>query len=222
MGPVNRVVHDIPAAARLDPESAEWLRVLCGTGPRREAALARLHEMLVRIARGEVRRRGQRLRITGSELEDLAHQAAADALMAITGKLGQFRGESRFTTWACKFVIVEVSAKIGRHFWRHPPVQLDAEDWDRLPDRFGFEPARESEWRDLIAALRRAVDTELTARQREVFVAIVLNGVPLDALAARLGSNRNAVYKMMFDARRKLRAALAANGYLDHDDSRRS
>jgi RNA polymerase sigma-70 factor (ECF subfamily) len=156
------------------------------------------------------------------EVEDLAYQAAADALMAITGKLGQFRGESRFTTWAYKFVIFEVSAKIGGHFWRRRDVPLDAEDWDRLPDRFGFEPARVSEWRDLPAALRHAVDIELTARQREVFVAIVLNGVPLDALALSLRSNRNAAYKMMFDARRKLRAALAANGYLDHNDSRRS
>jgi RNA polymerase sigma-70 factor, ECF subfamily len=177
---------------------------------------------LLRIAQREVRRRAQRLRITGPEVEDLAYQAAADALMAITGKLGQFRGESRFTTWAYKFVIFEVSVKIGRHFWRRPNVPLDAEDWDRLPDRFGFEPARASEWRDLLAALRRAVDTELTARQREVFVAIVLNDVPLDAVALRLGSNRNAIYKMMFDARRKLRATLAANGYLDHDDPRRS
>ena len=97
-------------------------------------------------------------------------------------------------------------------------MRLQAEDWDRLPGRFGLEPARESEWRDLLAALRRAVDTELTARQREVFVAIVVNDVPLDALAVRLGSNRNALYKMMFDARRKLRAALAAHGYLDDDD----
>ena len=142
--------------------------------------------------------------------------------MAVTGKLGQFRGESRFTTWACKFAIFEVSAKIGRHFWRHPAVPLDAEDWDRLPDRFGFEPAREAEWRDLLAALRRAVDTELTARQREVFVAIVLNGVPLDTLVIELGSSRNAIYKMVFDARRKLRAALVANGYLGHDTPGRS
>ena len=196
--------------------------MLAVAGPQREAALARLHGTLLRIAQREVRRRGQRLRITGPELEDLAYQAAADALMAITGKLGQFRGESRFTTWAYRFVILEVSAKLGRHFWRRPDVPLEAEDWDRLPGRFGFEPARESEWRDLLAALHRAVDTELTARQREVFVAIVLNDVPLDALALRLGSNRNAIYKMMFDARRKLRAALAANGYLDHDDSGRS
>jgi RNA polymerase sigma-70 factor (ECF subfamily) len=178
--------------------------------------------MLLRIAQREARRRGPRMQIAGPELEDLAYQAAADALMAITGKLGQFRGESRFTTWAYRFVILEVSAKLGRHFWRRPDVRLAAEDWDQLPGRFGLEPAQESGWRDLLAVLRRAVDTELTARQREVFVAIVVNGVPLDALAVRLGSNRNAVYKMMFDARRKLRAALAANGYLDDDDSGRS
>ena len=195
--------------------------MLAGTGQQREAALARLHGMLVRVAHGEVRRRRPRLRISGPELEDLAYQAAADAPMAITGKLGQFRGESRFTTWACKFVIFEVSAKIGRHFWRHPGVPLDAGNWDRLPDRFGFDPARQAEWRDLLAALRRAVDAELTPRQREVFVAIVLNDVPLDALVAELGSNRNAIYKMLFDARRKLRTALAANGYLGHDTLRR-
>jgi RNA polymerase sigma-70 factor, ECF subfamily len=220
MIPVNLAVDEL--AARIDPESAEWLRVLAAAGPQREAAVARLHGTLLRIAQREARRRAQRLGIIGPEVEDLAYQAAADALMAITVKLGQFRGESRFTTWAYRFVIIEVSAKIGRHFWRRPDVWLDAEDWDRLPDRFGFEPARASEWRDLLAALRRAVDTELTARQREVFVAIVVNDVPLDAVALRLGSNRNAVYKMMFDARRKLRAALAANGYLDDDDSRRS
>jgi RNA polymerase sigma-70 factor, ECF subfamily len=219
MIPVNPVIDEI--AARLDPESAEWLRVLAGTGPQQGTALAQPHEMLVRIAQRETRRRGPRMLIAGPELEDLAYQAAADALMAITAKLSQFRGESRFTTWACRFVILEVSAKLGQHFWRRPDVRLAPEDWDRLPGRFGFEPARESEWRDLLAALRRAVDTELTARQREVFVAIVVNDVPLDALAVRFGSNCNALYKVMFDARRKLRAALAANGYLDDDDSGR-
>jgi RNA polymerase sigma-70 factor, ECF subfamily len=110
-----------------------------------------------------------------------------------------------------------VSAKIGRHFWRNPPVPLDAEDWDKLPDRFGFDPAHQAEWQDLLAALRRAVDTELSPRQRQVFVAIMVNAVPLDALAIELGSSRGAIYKMMFDTRRKLRAALAANGYIDHD-----
>jgi RNA polymerase sigma-70 factor (ECF subfamily) len=113
-----------------------------------------------------------------------------------------------------------VSAKIGRHLWRHPSVPLDGEDWDRLPDRFGFDPAQQAEWRDLLAALRRAVNTELTARQREVFVAIVLNDIPLDTLVLELASNRNAIYKVLFDARRKLRAALDANGYLRADTSR--
>jgi RNA polymerase sigma-70 factor, ECF subfamily len=200
----------------MDPDSAEWVRTLGGGGSERADALHRLHELLLRIARSELHRRAGQHRITGPELDDVAHQAAADALLAITGKIDQFRGDSRFTTWAFKFVILEVSNKIGRHFWRAPHVSLDAEDWDRLPSRFGFEPADESEWRDLLAGLRRAVDDELTERQRMLFVAIVLNGVPLDAMVARLGSNRNAIYKTLFDARRKLRANLVANGYLDH------
>jgi len=210
------------AVAGLDGESVDWPCALAGTGPRREEALARLHALLLRIARGEVARRGPRLRLTGPELDDLAYQAAADALVAITSKLGQFRGESRFTTWAYKFVIFEVSAKIGRHFWRHPSVPFDTEDWDRLPGRSGFDPSQEAEWRDLLGALRLAVDEELTARQRQVFVAIVLNSVPLDALVIEMATNRNAIYKTLFDARRKLRAALAANGYLDDDSPGRS
>jgi len=212
----------VAAVAALDADPAEWPRVLAGTGPQREAALAQLHALLLRIARGEVARRGPRLRLTGPELDDLAYQAAADALIAITSKLAQFRGESRFTTWAYKFVIFEVSAKIGRHFWRHPSVPLDAEGWERLPDTFGFDPAQEAEWRDLLAALRRAVDEKLTARQRRVFVAIVLNKVPLDALVIEMAANRNAIYQTLFDARRKLRAALAADGYIGDDGGRRS
>jgi len=198
--------------ARIDPESADWVAALTAGGAEQEAALARLHGLLVRIARSETRRRRRRLRIAGPEMDDLAHQAAADALMAIIAKLGQFRGESRFTTWAYKFVIFEVSAKVGRHYWRQPGAAMAAEDWDRLPDRFGLEPARQAEWQDLAAAVRRAVEEELTERQRQVFV----------ALAAELGSTRNAIYKTMFDARRKLRAALAANGYLDDGTARRS
>jgi RNA polymerase sigma-70 factor (ECF subfamily) len=217
MGAADSGVGQTRAATRLDAESAEWLRALAGSGSRQEAALARLHAMLLRIAHGEVRRRSPRLRITGPELDDLAYQAAADALVAITGKLGQFRGESRFTTWAYKFVMFEVSAKIGRHFWRHPSVPFDAEDWDRLPGGFGFDPAQEAEWRDLLTALHRAVDEQLTARQRRVFVAIVLNQVPLDTLVIELASNRNAIYKTLFDARRKLRAVLAADGYIGND-----
>jgi RNA polymerase sigma-70 factor (ECF subfamily) len=202
---------------RLDEETARWLSVLTDTTHRRERALGELHEMLLRIARAELRRRGGQHAITGPELDDLAYQAAGDALVAITTKLDQFRGESRFTTWAYKFVILEVSTKLGRHFWRRPAVALDSDDWSRLPDRFGLQPDEYAQRRDLIAAVRRTVEDELTERQRQVFVAIVVNNVPLDALVVQLGSNRNAIYKMMFDARRKLRAALVANGYLPVD-----
>src|ERR1039457_6248622 len=215
-------VDGISPPPRLDSDSEQWVRVLSGTGPEREAGLARLHELLLRIVRAELQRRSGKLRITGPELDDLAYQAAADALLAIVVKIGQFRGESRFTTWACKFVIFEVSAKIGRHFWANPAVPMDAEDWDRLPGRFGPDPARETERRELADAVRRAVDEELTPRQRKVFVALVLNGVPMDALVAQLGSTRNAIYKTIVDARRKLRSALAANGYLDDQTSRHS
>ncbi|MEO8889283.1 MAG: hypothetical protein ABI301_08160, partial [Jatrophihabitantaceae bacterium] len=170
----------------LDTESADWVRTLTAGGPTGEAALARLHALLLRIARAEVSRRRGQLRLAAPELDDIAHQAADDALLAVTGKLGQFRGESRFTTWAYRFVVLEVSTKIGRHFWRNPSVPMDAEDWQRLPDRFGFDPADEAQWRDLITELRRAVEQDLTERQRRVFVAIVLNGVPLDAVVAEL------------------------------------
>ena len=205
--------------ATLDPDSAEWLRNLNGTEADREAACVRLHAMVLRIAHYEVRRRSGYLHIAGPELDDVAHQAAADAMVAILAKTDQFRGESRFTTWAYKFVIFEVSNKLGRHFWRNRTVAMDDEDWSRLPDRFGLDPVHEAEWRDLAAALRQAVDDDLTDRQRQVFVAIVLNGVPLDALVAELGSNRNAIYKLMFDARRKLRSALVAKGVMDIESS---
>ncbi len=209
-------------APTLDSDSAEWLRSLRGSDTDRKAVQERLHSVLLRIARAEIRRRSDRLQTAGPELDDVAHQATADAMMSILTKLDEFRGESRFTTWAYKFVMFEVSTKIGRHFWRNPGVRLDATDWDRLPDRFGLDPARESEWHELATALRRAVNEVLTERQRQIFIAIAVNSVPLDALVAELGSNRNAIYKMLFDARRKLRATLVAAGYLETAASRHS
>ena len=147
----------------------------------------RLHAMLLRIARSEVRRRSGHLQIAGPELDDVAHQAAADAMVAILAKAGEFRGESRFTTWAYKFVIFEVSTKIGRHFWRNRTVAMDDEDWSRLPDRFGLDPAHEAEWRDVVTALHQAVDDDLTDRQRQIFVAIVLNGASARCVGCRVG-----------------------------------
>jgi RNA polymerase sigma-70 factor, ECF subfamily len=202
-------------AQDLDEESSAWLRHLGADGRDRQAAERDLHAKLVRIALAEVRRRSASTPVTGPELDDVAHQAAADAMLAILAKLGDFRGESRFTTWAYRFVILEVSSKLGRHYWRNPPVALDADQWERLPDRFGLDPERQAEAAGILAEVRRVVDEELTSYQRRVFTAIVVDGIPLDALAAALGVRRNAIYKVIFDARRKIRRALAANGYLD-------
>ncbi len=204
-----------PAAGELDEESSVWLRRLGVAGAERAVAERELHARLVRIALAEVRRRSSGTPVTGRELDDVGQQAADDAMVAILAKLDDFRGESKFTTWAYRFVILEVSSKLGRHYWRHPPVALDAGQWELLPDRFGIDPARHAEAAAVFAEVRRVVDEELTAHQRRVFVAIVVDGIPLDALAAELGLRRNALYKVIFDARRKIRRALVANGYLD-------
>ena len=205
---------------RLDDESRDWWRCLANDGQdggsriERERCLAQLHGMLVRAARAELRRRSGTAHIEGREREDMAHQTADDALLAIIKKLGEFRGESRFTTWAYKFVMLEVSAQLGRRFRHQATVRIGDEAWDRIPDRLGVDPARHAESAELAAALRTAVAGSLSERQRRVFVALAIEGIPLDALTAELGSTRNAIYKTMFDARRKIRAHLVAHGYL--------
>ncbi|MFD8078250.1 RNA polymerase sigma factor [Streptomyces sp. NPDC059718] len=199
---------------QLDPESAAWVDALDGgRGPQYEQACTRLHELLVRIAMDEMFHRGPRYRIGGPELNDLAYQAAADALMRITKKIQQFRGDARFTTWAFRFVVLEVSNALGRHFWRVSNTQLDFDELAQVSDRSGIDPAGHWQARELVEATRDAVETVLTARQRRVFTAVI-NGVPLDTLASELKTNRNALYKTMFDARRKLRARLMAGGHL--------
>jgi RNA polymerase sigma-70 factor (ECF subfamily) len=199
----------------VDADTERWVARLQATGRERDDAMADLHAALLPVARSEARRRAPQLRLAGPELDDIAHHAVADAVLSVAGKIDTFRGESRFTTWAYKFVMFEVSAKISRHFWRRPQVALDDDQWNRLPARLVGEPAPQAEARELLAAVRSAVENELTPHQRQIFLALVVDGQPLDVLAVELGSNRNAIYKTMFDARRKVRAALVANGYLD-------
>jgi RNA polymerase sigma-70 factor (ECF subfamily) len=199
----------------MDMESASWLAALDEGGTERETALARLHQMLLRVAVHEAYRRGPTFRIGGPELDDLAHQAANDAMVSLLGKLDSFRGESRFTTWAYRFVTLEVANKLGRHFWRNPAVSLAAEDWERLPAPCAADPLAQTQQRELIAAVRCAMTETLTDHQRLFFVAIVVNGVPIEAMVSQYGSNRGAIYKTVFDARRKIRAYLTANGYLE-------
>ncbi|GAA3770540.1 RNA polymerase sigma factor [Streptomyces chiangmaiensis] len=200
----------------MDPESAAWVDALeDGSGPQYEQACARLHALLVRIAMDDVFRRGPRYRITGPELNDLAHQAAADALMRITHKIHDFRGDARFTTWAFRFVVLEVSSKLGRHFWRASTARFDLDEWAQMPDHSGIDPVNHWQAQELVEAVQDAVETALSARQRQVFTALVVRGVPLETLADELETNRNALYKTMFDARKKLRARLVANGLLN-------
>jgi RNA polymerase sigma-70 factor (ECF subfamily) len=207
---------DAAARAALDAESAAWCASLTGESPDRDEALRRLHELLLRAARAELSRRAPRVGIGGPEVDDLAHQAADDAVLSILRRLPEFRGDSRFTTWAYKFAVLEVSSKLGRHFWTsRGDVALESDQWARLPARFGLTPESASETGELFTAVRTAVETSLTQHQRDIFVALVVDGIPLDALALELGADRNAIYKVMFDARRKIRAALVTKGYLD-------
>lgn len=202
----------------MDEDSAQWISDLQAAGPVREDAHIRLHTLLLRVARHEARRRSGTIRLTGVELDDIAYQAAADAMLAVLAELGTFRGDSRFTTWAYKFVVFELSAKIGQHFWTlKPTVPLDEQEWERIPARLGFSSEREAEWQEMFRALRRSVEEDLTEHQRVVFTSIMFEDVPLDILCARCGATRNAVYKTLFDARRKLRAGLVARGHLPEE-----
>jgi len=181
--------------------------------PRRDRMVAALHAALRRVAVYELsRRRGQLRSVSGPEFDDLAQQAADDALVNVLGKLDDFRGLSRFTTWAYKFVIFEVSAKVARHAWRRHPPGAEDTAWDELSDPLARRPEDRLEQRAQLAVLSRAIG-DLTDRQREVFVSIALNEVPIDVVAVRLGTNRNAIYKNLFDARRTLRTRLAAAGH---------
>jgi RNA polymerase sigma-70 factor (ECF subfamily) len=197
-----------------DEASQSWLDGLRAPSPRHDQCVRELHALLLRVARREVNRRRALLGgATGPELDDLANQAAGDALLAIIDNLGSYRGLSRFTTWAYRFVINHVSNKTRQHLWSVRRVMFDDADWDRMPDRLQVSPYRRSEQRAQLDALRAAVNTNLTARQREVFVSVALNEVPIDVVALRLDSNRNAIYKILFDARTKLRASLLEAGY---------
>jgi RNA polymerase sigma-70 factor (ECF subfamily) len=196
---------------QLDPESRAWLNALDSGGVRQDEAIRRLHALLLREARFEVRRRAISIRHpSGGDLDDLALQTADDAVVAILGKLGQFRGDSLFTTWARRFAQREAPAKIRRRVGRNRdlPIELDVERaW--MWHAPGQSPHEQTVARDTARHLTRLIAGELTTRQRDVLIALVFEGVTTAELASRLHTTPGAIYKTLHDARRKLKAGLA-------------
>ena len=193
-------------------DSAAWISALRNP-VERDRAIARLHELLLRAARFEVsRRRAALSHVRGEELDDLALQAADDALVAVLGKLDDYRGASRFTTWAYKFALLEAGVRLRRRAWQEREVVLEPEAWPLVADA-GQGPQGQAEANELMLAITDSIDSCLTDHQREVLTALALNGVPLDVLTERLNTTRGALYKTLHDARRKLRAELATRGF---------
>jgi RNA polymerase sigma-70 factor (ECF subfamily) len=195
-----------------DDDSDAWMTALSAAGPVRDQARARLHELLLRAARFEVNRRRATLpHLRGDDFDDLATQSADDALMAVMAKLHTFRGDSRFTTWAYKFALLEAAVKLRRRAWQGREVPLEPETWDAFAAQ-RLSPHGSAEQGELLRELQVGINQALSTHQREVLVALTLNGVPIDVLAERLNSTRGALYKTLHDARKKLRAHVADKG----------
>jgi RNA polymerase sigma-70 factor, ECF subfamily len=206
-GPAVSVGRMDPPSGR-DAENQRWLEALSGDGPRREEAVVQLHGLLLRAARFEVARRRRGLaHIRGEELDDIATQSADDALVSVLARLRDFRGESRFTTWVYKFAILEAAVALRRRAWQGREIPLEPERWP-LFEAGGRTPEADSEQRELLQAVVRAIQEILTPHQRRVLLAVVVDDVPIDVLAERLGTTRGALYKTLHDARSRLRAEL--------------
>ena len=201
-----------PELPVLDAESREWLRTLRAEGATRDDAVARLHALLLRAARFEVARRRPMLpHLRGDDLDDIAYHAADDALVSVLRRLDDFRGASRFTTWVYKFALLEAAVKLRKRAWQGREVPLEPETWSLFSSE-GLDPEERVEQSELLVAVQDAIAEVLTPHQRRVLVALALNGVPIDVLAERLGTNRGALYKTLHDARRKLRKHLDERG----------
>ncbi|MGY1742610.1 MULTISPECIES: RNA polymerase sigma factor [unclassified Blastococcus] len=193
------------------PPPDDWVAALRTSGPVREDALRRLHGLLLRAARVQVSRMAATRAAMGpAQVEDVVHLAADEAMVAVLGKLSTFEGRSRFTTWAYKFAVLQAAVEVRRQAWSGREVPLEAApalvEQRPSPDQY-------AEAADLAAAVRRAIDSALTPHQRRIALALIVDEVPIDVLAERLGTNRNALYKTLHDARGRLRADLAARGY---------
>ena len=212
---MTEVGHDRSAsrqAGGTHPPGEDWIAALSSDGPVREDALRRLHALLLRAARFQVSRMSAlRAMVGAAQVEDIITLAADEAMVAVLGKLTTFEGRSRFTTWAYKFAVLQAAVELRRQAWSHREVPLEA-----APPLVEARPSPDqyAEGAELAAAVRDAIDRVLTPHQRRIALALIVDEVPIDVLAERLGTNRNALYKTLHDARGRLRAALADQGYL--------
>jgi RNA polymerase sigma-70 factor (ECF subfamily) len=194
--------------------NGEWLTALKSGGEAQAAALSDLRRYLRRVALYAFHSRRSTLQhLATTDVEQLAEDCAQDALSAIFEHLDQFRGESRFTTWAYKFAVNAALMAARRERWGRMSFDqlLDSPD---LVDRIGTvsdasaDPHRRAVQREMVATLQAGIAAHLTKRQRQALTAVVFDQVPLDELARHWGTNRNALYKLLHDARRKLKAHL--------------
>jgi RNA polymerase sigma-70 factor (ECF subfamily) len=178
-------------------------------GPNPDKALADLYALLVRGL-------GAALGWYGSGVEASFGDFAQEALIKITANLDSFRGESRFTTWAQKIAINVALSELKRRRWRDVSLQdlfAQREAADRGPAATQLTPEQLAFQNTVLAELRRIVDEDLTDRQQEAVVAVFLEGMPISEVAKRMGTNQNALYKLLHDARRKLKREMEAAGF---------
>ncbi|GAA5164175.1 RNA polymerase sigma factor [Ornithinimicrobium tianjinense] len=199
-------------------EPTDWVLALGTPGHEQTVAMRQLHGLLVRAAAHQVWR--MRSLVDGcspERVDEIANGAADVAMTTLLGKLHTFEGHSRFTTWAYKFALLQAASDVRQQAWRRQEVRLrDLDPSDlQLPDRRPGGPEQEAEALDLASAMARAMHECLTAYQRQIAVALLVDEVPIDVLAARLGTTRGALYKTVHVARTRLRAELTAMGYLD-------
>lgn len=190
-----------------------WLRDLQGTGAERDAALRRLLGTVRRAARYQIARMPQvRKALGAARTEELVESATDTAVVAVLSRLASFEGRSRFETWVYKFGIHHAQAQAARALWRDRPVRLDGQA--EPASRDAITPESYAEARDFASATTVALRTALTAHQRRVALALIVEEVPIDVLAERMKTSRNSLYKTLHDARVNLRGELVRNGYL--------
>jgi RNA polymerase sigma-70 factor (ECF subfamily) len=199
--------------------NAEWLTALKSDGEAQTVALSDLRAFLLRAALYALHRSRSTLpHLASADIAHLAEDCTQEALSAILERLHQFRGESRFTTWAYKFAINAALLAARRERWGRVSFDQLVDSRD-LGERIGAgrhgssDPHRRALQSQMLAAVRQGIEGYLTKRQQQALMATVFEGVPLDELARHWGSNRNALYKLLHDARRKLKAHLRERGF---------